>query len=340
MRIKEGIIIGNLGKTTKWFKEKVFNYHGNKVEVLSDYIGGDKQIDILYHCERHGDTYKTLNAKNVCKPYFLPCKECQSINKSKSAKCSKKKDKNFYYERLKKYCNDKGGKVLTTEWTTAKSAYAFKCNNPDHPIFYTTADALYSGKHWCPYCSGRSGDFESEIKEIINKKGGTLLSEYINSGSKLTVMCNKHHYVWDILPSNIKKGRWCQICNMPFAEKVVYDYFINHQVKIEPQYKFDDLEGRNNEKLKFDFGILGSNNQLVYLLEIDDEEHRYNFKSERRIKAKQRDEMKNEYCKEHNLNLYRMLVPFRSGYKNNWEYNDYYRYINTELKFIVNLAYN
>lgn len=340
MKTKEGIKIGNLGKTTEWFKEKVFNYHGNKVEILSNYLGGNNPIDILYHCELHGDTYKTLNAKNICKPYFLPCKECQSINKSKSARGSKKKDKNYYYERLREYCKNKGGKVLTKGWVTAKTTYAFKCDIPDHPIFYTTADALYSGNHWCPYCAGRSGDFYGEIKEIVIKKGGVLLSEYINAGTKVMVMCKKHNYSWDILPSNIKKGRWCPICNMPFAEKVVYDYFINHQVIIEQQYKFDDLKGKNNEKLKFDFAIFNSNNQLIYLLEIDDEEHRYNFKSERRIKAKQRDEMKNKYCADHNLDLYRMIVPFKSGYKNNWDYKDYYNYINTELKFMVNLAHS
>ena len=72
-------------KTTEWFKQKVKEYHGDKVEVLSEYLGSEKPIKILYHCEKHGDTEKTINAKNVCKPYFLPCKQCQSENKSKSA---------------------------------------------------------------------------------------------------------------------------------------------------------------------------------------------------------------------------------------------------------------
>lgn len=90
--------------------------------------------------------------------------------------------------------------MLTKGWTTAKATYAFKCDIPDHPIFYTTADALYSGEHWCPYCAGRSGDFYGEINEIVSKKGGILLSEYINAGTKVTVMCMKHNYSWDILP--------------------------------------------------------------------------------------------------------------------------------------------
>lgn len=62
-------------------------------------------------------------------------KKCQSENKSSSAKKTHKKDKKFYYDRLVKYCSDRGGKVLETKWTKAKDAYHFKCGNPDHPVF-------------------------------------------------------------------------------------------------------------------------------------------------------------------------------------------------------------
>lgn len=45
---------------------------------------------------------------------------------------------------------------------------------------------------------------------------------------------------------------------------------------------------------------------------------------------------KDNYCKIHNIPLYRMEVPFY-GF-NKWDYADYCRYINTELKDIVNLS--
>ena len=75
--------------------------------------------------------------------------------------------------------------------------------------------------------------------------------------------------MWNILPNNIKKGRWCPICNMGFNEKVVYDYLINMHCNFEIQYSFDDLMGDNNEKLRFDFAILNSDNSLVYLIEVE-----------------------------------------------------------------------
>ena len=51
---------------------------------------------------------------------------------------------------------------------------------------------------------------------------------------------------------------------------------------------------------------------------------------------KRRDKIKDNYCKIHNIPLYRMEVPFRGN--NKWSYEDYYRYINIELKDIVNLS--
>lgn len=325
-------IIGNIANSTEWFKEKVKNYHGDKVEILSEYLGLDKPIDIVYHCKKHGDTYKTINAKNICKSYFLPCKQCQSINKSNSSP-RQTKDKEFYFNRLKDYCKSHGGEVVSDKWITAKTVYKFKCGNPNHPIFETTADALYSGSHWCPYCSGRAGNFEDEIREIIESKNGELLTAYENQYSYVKVRCKEHNYIWNIMPLNIKKGRWCPICHLPFSEKVMWDYLTNHGFNVEIQYKFDDLIGENNEKLKFDFAILDKNNKLQYLIEIDDCEHRYNHKQPRRVKARQRDLKKNEYCKIHNIPLYRMQYWWN---KEPITYEDYYRYINNQLNFIIN----
>ncbi|MSS07029.1 hypothetical protein FYJ38_00045 [Clostridium sp. WB02_MRS01] len=230
---------------------------------------------------------------------------------------------------------------MENEWTRAKDVYHFKCQNPEHPIFETTADALYSGEHWCPYCSGREGEFQKELESIVKQKNGEILSSYVDASIKLTVRCKKHNYVWGILPGNIKKGRWCPICNMGFSEKVVWDYFRDWSCNVKIQYTFSDLIGENNELLKFDFAVFDNANKLVYLVEVDDEEHRNRHfgntpRQLQRRAAIERDKMKNDYCNRNNIPLYRMEVPFRWNSK--CDYDDYYRYINTELKFIVNLS--
>lgn len=324
------IIIGNLANTHGWFENKVKEYHGDKVRLISEYVGSDRPISLIYHCEIHGDTETTINAKNICKDYFLPCKLCRSTNKSNSSHGGKI-NKDFYYNRLKEYCKSRSGELLSEKWVTAKTKYKFKCGNPDHPIFESTADALYSGNHWCPYCCGRKGNFEDEIKEIIKNHNGELLSPYINMNTYVSLKCNEHNYIWDIMPLNIKKGRWCPICNLPFSEKVMWDYLNNQGFNVKIQYKFNNLCGENGEKLKYDFAILDKNDNLIWLLEIDDKSHFSKCQSERYKKFRQRDKIKNEYCRNNNIILFRIYYPFDYGNKQP-EYKTYYKYIESQYE--------
>lgn len=110
---------------------------------------------------------------------------------------------------------------------------------------------------------------------------------------------------------------------------------VKDKYDIIPQYSFNDLRYKDeNELLRFDFAILNKDKTLKMLIELDDEEHRYNHKSERRLIAKERDYKKNEYCKLNNIQLYRHERPFRLN--NKWDYNEYYDYIYKELKNILN----
>lgn len=61
------------------FYEKIKDRCGNTVTVLSEFMGNDKPIDIVYHCKEHGDTYSTINAKNIFKNDFCPCKSVKAI---------------------------------------------------------------------------------------------------------------------------------------------------------------------------------------------------------------------------------------------------------------------
>ena len=318
-------------RTTDEFKEKVKEKYGVKVEILSEYLGGTAPIEILYHCEKHGDTYSTINAKNIFIPSFNPCKKCQSENKGNSAG-NKKQDKSYFYNRMKEYCESHGCELISKEYTKAKDTYEIKCENPEHPHFFTTYDSLVNKPQWCPYCSGRKGNFEEEIKELIESKNGELLTPYENSTKHLKVKCNEHNYVWDITYQNLKKGRWCPICSLPFSEKVVFDYLRNNKFNIQVQYTFDDLVGDNNEKLKYDFAILDNCNNLIQIIEVDDCEHWYNHQSPRRLKARMYDEMKDKYCEDNDIDLFRMIYPFN---KKDISYEEYYNYIDSQLRLIL-----
>lgn len=290
-------------QTERYF-ENVRTKYGDKVEILSEYQGKERPITICYHCEKHGDTVKTMVAKNVFNKKFCPCKECQHEHKS-GFRSFNKVD---LYNRLVDYCVSRGGTVIEKKWTKAKDTYHFKCNNPKHPVFESTADSLFSGRHWCPYCSGRTGNFEKEIDDIIQSKDGVRIGKYVNTATPIRVKCVEHDFEWDITPCNIKKGRWCPVCNMGLSEKAVWDWYKERNVNIVPQYTFESFSGDLNNKYRFDFGILSEDGKLQYLLEIDDETHRGNC--EKYAHVRQSDKLKDKYCKDHNINLIRIPISY------------------------------
>ncbi len=153
-------------QTERYF-ENVRAKYGDKVEILSEFQGRERPITICYRCEKHGDTVKTMVAKNVFDRAFNPCKECKKEKKSIATANAHKMSKEDLYNRLVEYCKTWNGKVLEKEWVSAKTVYHFKCDNPEHPAFESTADSLFSGKHGCPYCCGRAGNFEKDMDNIV-----------------------------------------------------------------------------------------------------------------------------------------------------------------------------
>lgn len=311
------------------FLRRLKEKHGDKVELLSEYYGKEKQVEIVYHCEQHGDTIARLNAKNIFGHNFNPCKEC--VRHKHSEKRHNSNDKEYFYEKLKNCCSMHNGSVIETEWTKAKDTYHFKCENPNHPVFTNTADGIMNKHQWCPYCSGRKGSFEQEISEIIHKQNGELLSSYKNSYTHITVKCLEHDYEWNIMPLNLIKGRWCPICHMPTNEKPVWNWLKSHNFNVVAQYKFSDLIGEDGNPYRFDFGIVDDNKNLLFLLEIDDETHR--GVSEQYLKQQRRDKIKNEYCNKHKIPLYRMPIDRWKIHNKGVEW--YYDYMNNELGFLI-----
>lgn len=287
----------------KYF-EKVKEKYGEKVELLSEFKGKERPITICYHCERHGDTIKTLNAKNVLIDTFCPCKECQHEHKS----CLRPFGKDDLYARLVDYCASRGGEVIEKGWIKAKTVYHFKCDNPEHPIFTSTADSLFRGKHWCPYCSGRSGDFVKTIDEIVTSKNGIRIGKYINASTPIRVKCLEHNFEWNITPCNLQKGRWCPVCNLGLSEKAVWDWYTERHIEITPQYIFEDFKGDCNNNYRFDFAIFNKDGSLKYLLEIDDETHRGN--SNKYAHVRKSDSLKEDYCRAKHIKLIRIAISY------------------------------
>ena len=103
-------------------------------------------------------------------------------------------------DRLKAFALSKNGKLLSTEFKTAKTKYDFECSEGHN--FQLTSDKVISRGDWCPYCAGRYGDFDKKYRDIIEgTHGGKMLSPYVKANVHITCECKCGH-VFDITPVN------------------------------------------------------------------------------------------------------------------------------------------
>lgn len=98
-------------------------------------------------------------------------------------------------------------------------------------------------------------------------------------------------------------------------EMIIKNYLNSIGIKYNKQYYFDDLRSPlTGWLLKFDFAILDSNDNLSFLIEYDGEQHesgvRFSPNKQENIekfyKLQLYDRMKDDYCKEHNIDLLRI----------------------------------
>lgn len=228
-------------------------------------------------------------------------------------KRKRENDKGILYERIKTIAKERGGQLISKEFIKAKTKYDFIC--AEGHKFKLTYDKAYSPRgDWCPYCAGRYGDFQSKYKHIIEElQHGKMLSDYVNSKTKIKAMCSEGHII-EMLPGNLLKGKWCGVCShTSHGEKAILNFLNEHSIKFERQYRFEDLKGSRNS-LPFDFAIFNDDGSLRCLVEYDGEQHfrplRHSNRKEENLKKHlqvvENDKKKNEYCKKNNIWLIRI----------------------------------
>lgn len=248
---------------------------------------------------------------NVVKGQTL-CDECI---KKRDEKRKKEKLQEKYYE-FKRYVENESnsGCILLSpleDYKSNKSKMKIKCSCGN--IFYPTANNLKKGHHKCVKCSRKESGKQkrksvSEIREYVESFGYKLIDyKYIN-GHKLTIKCDvEHHKPYKVSYSNFYNGHRCPTCNVSKGEKRIEEFLKSHNLNYYKEYTFDDLVGKNNRKLKFDFAVLQNND--VILIEYDGEQHfKPKFGENEFERTKRNDKIKNDYCKNKNLMLIR--IPY------------------------------
>ena len=172
-------------------------------------------------------------------------------------------------------------------------------------------DKLKSGHTKSCGCLNTTG----RINNILNQKFNLLTviepTDQRRSGGdvvwKCQCECGKITYA---SASELRNNRIKSCgCLKSLGEANIKSLLDNNNILYKKEYTFKDL--KDVDYLRFDFGILNSNNELQYLIEFDGEIHYqksgWNGFADSEIIIKH-DKIKNEYCKNNNIPLIR--IPY------------------------------
>lgn len=189
-------------------------------------------------------------------------------------------------------------------------------------IFKLRPSAFLYGSR-CPRCEKREYKRSSiSIQEktdlfkqrVFNLVGDeyTVLGEYTKAMNKILMRHNICDYEYYVTPNEFLKGTRCPYCYISKGEDKIRQFLIHNNIIFETQYRIKEC--RNKLPLPFDFAIFEDKDKtkLSMLIEYDGIQHfnidGWNNCKEKYEQTKHNDFIKNEYCKNHNIQLLR--IPY------------------------------
>lgn len=176
---------------------------------------------------------------------------------------------------------------------------------PTHGVFYQTPKNHLRSKNGCPDCSNvkisNTTDFIKKSVKIHDNIYDYKDVNYINAKSNVNIICKIHGSFYQ-QPTKHLSGQGCPICKLSKGELYIYKYLKNINISFKRQYKFENLN------LVFDFYLPDYN----LCIEYDGIQHfkpiNYFGGKKSYIEQINRDKIKNQYCTDNNIILYR--IPY------------------------------
>lgn len=294
-----------------------------------EYIRTEKKDDkyvIFFYCPKHrelGEQYMTRG--NMNREEVQGCQYCSGKNLPHSYIREKIENKypfkvlseyNGMNNPLKCYCN-KHNKEFTRQ---AKSIFykgvgCEDCTYEKHSNAFKLTDDLISNR-----IHNANPDLD-----VIS------LERYSEKNRYVKVRCEKCGYTWDSPYSSIIVNHTsCPNCSPKISngESKLIEILYNKNYNYSPQYKIPECKYKYS--LPFDNALLDSDNKLICLFEYQGEQHykpiKYFGGEEKFKETKLRDQIKKDFCQEHNIPL--LIIPY-------WEYNNMENLVDD---FINNIA--
>lgn len=93
----------------------------------------------------------------------------------------------------------------------------------------------------------------------------------------------------------------CGCLTSSFGSMAIQNWLLKNNIPFQKEYSFNNLYGLKNGKLRFDFAIFDTNNNLKLLIEYQGEQH-YRHRENFGV-PEEHDEFKRKYCQEHHIPL-------------------------------------
>jgi hypothetical protein len=287
-------------------------------------------------------TLKSEEYLNNAQPLIIKC-QCgkefittfmrfRQLDKSCCNDCSRH---NYSIDFVREYIKGFGCVLLDTSYSNSNQELSLTCSCGVN--FQTTFSKFKNrNKTTCNQCSiGRENNSHLTLEEVVDyleSKSLKLLSDYTSCANKIKLLCPCTE-IFETSFNKVKSSNKirCNKCTKSMSKiEILSKEFLNkNQINFKSQFKFPDLKTINNVCLRFDFAIFDDNNNIMFLLELDGQQH---FKSygifggEEQFEIRKRnDDMKNVYCKSKNIKLIR--IPY-------WKFNK----INEELTEILKIC--
>lgn len=92
-------------------------------------------------------------------------------------------------------------------------------------------------------------------------------------------------------------------CLSSVGENIIWNYLIEKQIQHKREYIFKDLKGSGGKRLRFDFALM-KNKTLICLIEFQGKQHYEDDPMFGKQQREETDQLKRDYCKNHNILLY------------------------------------
>lgn len=280
-------------KTQEQFEKDVYERLGEDYKLLSPYPGSHGQVKMLhYPC---GNEF----LKNV-HDIISKSSGCPYCNGAQPAKYNEQWVKEH---TLAPYAYVKGYAGMKTKcWF-----YCSKCNTE---FLQQPARLINQKIYGCNCCVTKKKTHKEFLEELGEKclAEYSVLDEYINIDTKIRFQHLKCGTIFDIDPYHFifrYKKIYCPICyyKKSKGEIVIAKFLTEHNILFHKEFVFPNLLNS-----RFDFYLP----QYQIAIEYDGEQH---FKAiepwggeEQLINTQNRDEIKNQYCIDNNIKLFR--IPY------------------------------